>query len=136
MRDMKITPKQFAISLYESLDGKSAAEVKAVIKKFVELLAGKNMLAKADKIAVEFVKIWNEKHGLVEAEVVSAKGIDKEIIKLLKNYIVKLSGAKEVVVDEKMDKSLLGGVVIKYGDKVLDGSLKGSLQELKSSLEK
>ncbi len=133
---MRITPKQYALSLYESLDGKSAAEVKAVIKKFVELLAAKNQLAKAEKIVKEFEKIWNEKNGVVEAEIFSAKTLDKPTIKLLKNYVIKLSGAKEIMVDEKVDKGLLGGVVIRYGDKVLDGSLKGSLHDLKSSLEK
>ena len=133
---MKITAKQFALSLYESVEGKSAAQVKAVIKKFVELLAGKNQITKAEKIIQEFSKIWNEKNGIVEAEVMSVKGLDKETAKLIKSYIAKLSGAKEVVVTEKIEKSLLGGVVIRYGDKVLDGSLKGSLQDLKSSLEK
>ncbi len=133
---MKVTPKQLALSLYETVEGKPAAQVKAVIGRFVELLAKKNMLAKADKIMAEFIKTWNEKNGIVEAEVMSAKELNKETVKLLKNYIIKLSGAREVMVDEKVDKSLLGGVVIKYGDKVIDGSLKGNLQDLKSSLEK
>ncbi|MFH1583042.1 MAG: F0F1 ATP synthase subunit delta, partial [Candidatus Falkowbacteria bacterium] len=93
---MKITVKQFALSLYETVDGKTSGQVKAVIKKFVELIAQKDMLAKADKIAAQFVKIWNEKHGIVEAQVASANGLDKASVKLLENYITKLSGAKEV----------------------------------------
>ena len=151
---MKITIKQFALSLFESVDGplrqgspprlgeagseasKPAASVRAAIKKFVELLAGRSQLTKADKIIKEFIKIWNEKHGIVEAEVVSARGLDKETGKLLKNYITGLSGAKEVLVSEKTDKNILGGVIIKYGDKVLDGSLKTSLDELKEKMIK
>jgi len=84
---MKITAKQFALSLYEAVTGKPAAQVKSVIKKFVELLAEKNMLSLADKIVAQFVKIWNEKRGIVETEVVSANNLNKETIKLLKNYI-------------------------------------------------
>jgi len=133
---MKITAKQFALSLYESVDGKSAAQVKAVIKKFVELLARKNILAKADKITSQFTKIWNEKHGMVEAEVSSTNDLDKASVKLLENYIMELSGAKEVVLNEKIDKNILGGVVIRYGDKVLDASLKNSLEELRDKLIK
>lgn len=133
---MKIKPKQLALSLYETLDGKTSGQVKAVIAKFVELLSGKNMLAKADKIAVEFVKIWNTRHSIVEAEVASANGLDKVSIKLIKNYIIELSGAKEVRVSEKTDKNILGGVVIRYGDKIVDGSLKTSLEELRNKMVK
>ena len=133
---MKITPKQFALSLYEAVEGKPASQVKAVIGKFVELLAKKNMLAKADKIMAEFVKIWNEKQGIVEAEVMSAKGLDKASFQLLENYIAGLSGAREVFFSEKTDKNILGGVVIRYGDRVVDGSLKTSLNDLKERLIK
>ena len=133
---MKITAKQFALSLYEAVTGKPAAQVKSVIKKFVELLAEKNMLSLADKIVAQFVKIWNEKRGIVETEVVSANNLNKETIKLLKNYIIKLSGVKEVVVDVKANKGLLSGVIIRYGDRVLDGSLKTRLEELKSEIIK
>ncbi|MEI6596668.1 MAG: ATP synthase F1 subunit delta [bacterium] len=133
---MKITAKQYALSLYESADGKTAAQVKAVIKKFIELLAKKNQLSRAGKIIAEFIKIWNDKRGIVEAQVVSANGLDKTNIKLLENYIIKLSGAKEVTVSQKIDKNILGGVVIRYGDKIVDGSLKTQLVDLKNKLIK
>lgn len=133
---MKITAKQFALSFYESLAGKTAEQAKAVIKKFVEFLAGKNMLGQADKIEAEFLKIWNEKNKIIEAEVMSASGLDKANVKLLKNYIASLSGAKEVLLNEKIDKSILGGVIIKYGDKILDASLRIQLEELREKLVK
>jgi len=94
------------------------------------------MLNKADKISAEFIKIWNEKYGIVEASATSANGLDKASIKLLENYIAELSGAKEVVLNEKIDKNILGGVVIRYGDRVVDGSLRTSLEELKNKMIK
>jgi len=133
---MKIKAKQYAVSLYETLDGKSSSEVKVVIKKFVELLVEKNQLSRAEKIIDEFIKIWNSKRGIVEAKAISAKGLDKETIKLLKNYIVKLSGAKEVMMSQEVNKDILGGMVIRYGDKVVDGSLKTQLEDLKIQLIK
>lgn len=133
---MKITEKQFALSLYESLSGKSEKEAGVVIEKFVKVLVENNELAKFEKIIEEFVNIWNKEKGIVEAEITSAKGLDKEIVKLLNGYIVKLSGAKEVAMKEKIDKDLLGGVIIKYGDQVLDGSLKMRLSSLKDKMVK
>jgi len=133
---MKITTKQLALSLYEFLDGKSPSQAKHVIKKFVELLAEKNQLAGAEKIIAEFIKIWHAKHGIIEVLATSASGLAKAELKLLKNYIVDLSGAKEVLLSEKNDKNILGGVIIRYGDKILDGSIRTSLSELKNQLIK
>jgi len=133
---MKIKPKQFALSLYEAIDGKTSVQAKVVIEKFVGLIAQKNMLTKADKISAEFIKIWNEKNGIVEAEVSSANDLDKASVKLLENYIMELSGAKEVFISEKIDKNILGGVIIRYGDRVVDGSLRTSLEELKNKMIK
>jgi len=133
---VRITAKQFALSLYESVENKSAGQVKVVVKKFVEILVKNNQLAKAEKIMAEFVKIWNEKKGLVEARVASARELDRDTVKFLKNYIAELSGAKEVMISQEVDEKLLGGVVIKYGDKVLDGSLIMQLEELKNRLIK
>jgi len=133
---MKITAKQYALSLYETIDGKSSSEVKVVIKKFVEILAEQNQISKAEKIIVEFLKIWNDKHGIVEVQATSAKVLDEEAVKLLKNYIVKLAGAKEVIMNQEINKDILGGVIIRYGDKVVDGSLKTQLEDLKEKLTK
>ncbi len=133
---MRITAKQFALSLYESVEGKSAADVKPVIKKFVEILAEKNKIASADKIIKEFTKVWQTERGQVEAEILSANELSRETVKLLKTYIAKHSGAEEIKVDEIVDKNILGGVVIKYGDKIIDGSLKAQLEGLKDRMIK
>lgn len=133
---MKITPKQYAESLYQSVRNKKDSQIKSVIENFVKLLAANNDMAKADKITGQFEKIWNREEGIVEAEAVSARELDKKIVKLLNGYIVKLSGAGKVGLKQKIDKNILGGVVIKYGDRVLDASLKTQLEELKENLIK
>jgi F-type H+-transporting ATPase subunit delta len=133
---MKITAKQFALSLYESVEGKSAGEIKVVIKNFVEILSKKSRLAMADKIIKEFTRVWQAERGQVEAEITSASDLSNETVKLIQNYVKKLSGANEAIVTARVDRNILGGVIIKYGDRVLDGSLKNSLAELKEKLVK
>jgi F-type H+-transporting ATPase subunit delta len=133
---MKITAKQYALALYEAVEGKKKKEVEEAIKEFAGILVTNNDITKLEKIIQEFNQIWNEKEGIVEAKVMSSQVLDKSIVKLLNDYIVKLSGAKNVVVNEIVDKDLLGGVVIKYGDKVMDGSLKARLGSLKQKIEK
>jgi F-type H+-transporting ATPase subunit delta len=133
---MKIKPRQFALSLYEALDGKPSGEVKAIIGRFVELLAEKKQLSRAEKIIAEFIKIYNLKHGIIEAHLISGSELNSEAIKALNDYIKKLSGAKEIVVSQTVDKNILGGVIIKYGDKVFDASLKTVLSDLKEKMIK
>ena len=87
------------------------------------------------RIIAEFEKIWNEERGITEGELISARELDKEIVALLHNYIVKLlSVKKEVKLENKIDKSILGGFVAKVGDTVVDGSVKRQLESLKNEL--
>lgn len=140
---MKITPKQYGEALYQSVQnlpagkaGKKDSQIKSAIENFVKLLISNNDMAKADKIIGQFEKIWNREKGIVEAEAVSARELDKKIVKLLNGYIIKLSGASKVLLKQKIDKNILGGVVIKYEDKILDGSLKTKLEALKINMIK
>jgi len=133
---MKITPKQYAQSLYQAACGKKQSDVKGVIENFVKVLINNNYIAKADQIIKQFKKIWNKEQGIVKAEVISARKLDIKITKLLNNYIAKLSGAKTIDLRQEVDKSILGGVVIKYEDKVLDGGLKTRLTDIKNKMIK
>ena len=131
---MRITPRQYAQTLYEITKNEKGSQVKVDIKKFVEVLVKNNNLKLGEKIIDEFVKIRNKGEGIVEAEITSARKLDDSVIKLLNSYIAKLSGAKVVVLEKNLDKDILGGVVIKYGDKILDGSMKTRLSDLKSEM--
>lgn len=133
---MKITPKQYAEILYQSVEGKKDSQIKNALKIFVRVVIDNNDLKKVNKIVERFSKIWNEKKGIVEVEVLSANELNKSIVSLLKDYITKLSGAGEAIVKQTVDKKLLGGVVIKYEDKVLDGSLKTRLEMLRGEMIK
>jgi len=136
MNSMNIPIKQYAKTLYKLLDGKSKSEAEKIILEFVAVLTANNDLGKLKKIISEFGVVWNKEKGIVEAEITSASELSKDIVKLLDDYIAKLSGAKEVIIKEKVDKSILGGVIMRYADKVLDGSLKTKIEELKSNLVK
>ncbi len=133
---MKITVKQYAQSLYEAVKDKKDSQLRDVVKIFFGVLMANNDVARFDKISMEFEKIWNRENGIVEAQAVSAKKLDKNIIKLLNSYIARLTGARTVILDSAVDKDILGGIVLKYGDKVLDGSLKSRLAELKIGMMK
>ncbi|KKT24702.1 MAG: ATP synthase subunit delta [Parcubacteria group bacterium GW2011_GWA2_43_9b] len=133
---MKIKPKQYAIALLEELEGKKTTQITAAIDNFVRLLADKNDLGLADKIIVEFNKIWNGTEGIVEGEIILAREASKKTLDELDSYIKKITSAKKVSLVEKIDAGILGGAIVKYGDKVMNMSLRNRLNELKIQLIK
>ena len=67
------------------------------------------------------------------AEVTSALPLSKDEEASVKNGVLAKTGAKDVAF--RVDPSILGGLVIKVGDKVLDGSVAGKLEGLRQSLK-
>ena len=133
---MKITSKQYATSLYETILDKKEGELKGVIENFVKIIIANNDLSKADSVISEFSKLWNKEKGVIEAEVLSAVKLDKETVDILSDYISNITKSKNVSIETETDKKLIGGVIIKYGDKILDGSLKTRLKDFKNKLVK
>ena len=62
--------------------------------------------------------------------------MDKTSKKSIIEYIKKATEASDVLLDENVDKHILGGVVVKYGDKIVDSSLRARVESLGRSLEK
>ncbi|PLX21026.1 ATP synthase F1 subunit delta [Candidatus Parcubacteria bacterium] len=133
---MKASSKQYAVTLYDLVEGKTQKEISDVLKSFFELLKKDNVLSRLDDVLKEFNDIWNKENGIVEASVVSARELDKASKKEIVDYIKTASKAEDVVLDESVDEKILGGVIVKYADKIVDSSLKGRVSSLKRSLEK
>lgn len=131
----KITPKDYAMGLFESIKGKMENEITIVIDNFIATLAKNNDLSKVSKIIDAFSRLWNKESGIVESEIAVAKKLDRDSLNLLKDFLLKLSGAKEAVVKEIIDESILGGAVIRYEDKVFDFSLKTKIKNLNNLIK-
>lgn len=131
---MKINSRQYAKALFEAVDGKSQAEAKRMVMNFIRLVVGNRHEAKAQKIVKEFGRIWNRENKLIEAEITTAHRLDKKTKAAIEEYVLEVSGGEKIVVSEIEDKRLLGGTVIKYGDKVLDASLHTRLEDLRKMM--
>jgi F-type H+-transporting ATPase subunit delta len=135
-KNMKISPKQYAIALYDLVEGKTEKEISVLLVGFSDMLRKNNAMSKLDSILKEFSAIWNKENGIVEATVTLARDLDGISKKSIIEYIKKATKATDVHLKETVDKSILGGVVLKYGDKIVDNSLRGRIESLGRSLEK
>lgn len=131
---MRINNTQYANALYESAKGKSQSEVNVLVANFVKILAKNNQIKNINNILVKFKEIWNKKEGIIEAEVVSREKLTSGTRSEIEKYIGKKYEAERVEIIEKVDSSIKGGIIVRVGDEVMDGSISKQLRNLKKSL--
>ena len=128
---MKITPKQYAISLYESTKDVDDALIGKRIDSFVNILKKNNDLSLANKIIEYYYKHHRKEENISKIEITSNDKLDSETV----NNIIKRFN-KQVEVEEKIDRSLIGGIILKIdNDTLIDGSVKRKLENLKKELQ-
>lgn len=77
----------------------------------------------------DFIKLYQEKNNITEAEVWTTVEVDAKTLKTLENVISKKID-KKVIAKNKIDKELIGGIKVKVDDQVWDNSIKKKLNEL------
>ncbi|CAK7037574.1 MAG: ATP synthase subunit delta [Desulfovibrio sp.] len=110
-------------------------ETGAMVRDFFYLLADKHRLPLTIKIADEYQALADEENGILRGELVSAAPLDDTTQSTVLGELEKKAG-KSLVLDFKVDKSLLGGMVLKVGDNVMDASLKTQLLILKDTIKR
>jgi len=131
---MKITAQQYAKALYELTADKKHREIDGVVAGFLKELDKNGQLRLANDVIKKFREIYNAEHGIVEAEVITKEKISESLEKKIKQYVSEKYSAKEIVLHNKIDENVKGGIVIRVGDEVMDGSISRQLDELKKSL--
>jgi F-type H+-transporting ATPase subunit delta len=99
----------------------------------VYLLMTRGRLSMIGDIAYEYQRLLDSYHGLERAEVTTAIALDDEDKKKLAGQLGAVVG-KKIVVETKVDKSLIGGVVARVGGKLLDGSTISKLTAMRKAL--
>jgi F-type H+-transporting ATPase subunit delta len=99
------------------------------------LLRRKNRLALGPSIASFFRELLDEERGVARAVVTTAVDIDEETLRSVARRLVEATG-KQVVVEKRVDPSIIGGVMVRMGDQMVDGSVRTRLRSLRSQLER
>lgn len=94
------------------------------------LICRKNRTNVLPDISKQFVSMYNEYKGIVRANVTSAVSLSAQIKNDFESIIAKETG-KKVALDMKVDETLLGGYVLRVGDRQIDDSLKTKLNNLR-----
>lgn len=130
---MKFTSRQYASALHQAIFETRPPDQEKILDNFVRLLKEHGDLNKLDEIEKEFYSYDREARGIREANVTSAKPLsltDEE--KLIKDLNAHVGG--QVELKKNVDEGLVGGIVVRVGDELIDGSVKNSLEELRRKL--
>ena len=102
-------------------------------RNFIVILSENRRLTLLPQISYQFEIMKANREKAVDVDVVSAQPLDAEQQKMLSEALsIKLQ--RKVNMQVSLDKSLLGGAVIRAGDTVIDGSIRGRLTKLAESL--
>ena len=106
-----------------------------VMSSFLFLLFDKRRIGFIGAISDFYQKMADELKGVARAELVSATKLSSETVKKIQSSLSKRTG-KDILLEVKQDPGLIGGIVTRIGDLVLDGSVKTQLVNMRESLKR
>ncbi len=130
----RFSAKQYAQAMMAVFDDDQSPEIKIVAANFWQLLKKNNDSAKLPAILQRLQLLQNQEQGILPVKIASAAPLSDEAQTWLTTKLQHQTKAKTFVIEKVVEPELLGGVVISYQDKVLDGSLAYHLQQLKQQL--
>ena len=106
-----------------------------LVKNFINLLLDKDRIGAIKEISDHYSKLRDDASNIAHAEIITAKTLQK---KTLERVIKSLEGltSKDIKPEVKEDPEIIGGIIVKIGDLVLDGSIKAQLEGLKESFRR
>ena len=103
------------------------------VRNFVAVLIQHDRMNVLDEVLAEYRKEVNQRLGISEVHVTSARPLEADERQGIEQKVAALTGT-QVQATYHEDKSLLGGVVVRVGSTVYDGSVRGRLDRLKEQL--
>ncbi|MDH4205578.1 MAG: ATP synthase F1 subunit delta [Desulfobacteraceae bacterium] len=109
--------------------------ISKIVASFLLLVFDKGRFEFLSVINDFYQKLADELKGVLRASLVSASELPSEIVEKIRTTLSKRTG-KDIILQVEQDPSLIGGIVSRIGDLVLDGSIKSQLLNMRESLKR
>jgi len=110
-------------------------ELSNMMRTFLLLLFDKGRIGFINDINKFYQKLADELKGVARASLVSATELSEETVEKIRMSLSKMTG-KDVHLEVEADPGLIGGIVTRIGDLVLDGSIRTQLLNMRESLKR
>jgi len=124
-------PKEQKLGLLDAIGGRIGMFPQ--VRNFVAVITEHDRLHELNEIIAEYASAADEQSGIADAEITTAHALNDQDRVQLEAEVGKLAGGQVRAV-YLQDKTLLGGVIVKLGSTVYDGSVRGQLAQLKQRL--
>jgi len=117
----------------ERLLSSGLADVSPLALNLARLLVQKGRIALAQQVREEYQRLLDEHRGMAHAVVLTAVPLSQEEERAVGQRLRELTG-KEIVLERQVDPGIMGGLVARVGDRLIDGSTRTRLLELRRQL--
>ncbi len=132
--DFLASPNIPIVDRLKAIDEAFADSVCEYVISFLKILCEKGSVRNVYKIILDFEGLYQASQGIATARVISAVSLKKAEKEKLQHKLEKMCG-KKVVMECIVSKAILGGMIVYIDGKVLDGSLKRRLHDIKEVIE-
>jgi F-type H+-transporting ATPase subunit delta len=102
---------------------------------FIKLVAAKRRLFAIRDMIADYLKLYDAERGVTRAEVTAAAPLSDSHVAALKGALLESTRGKDVEVAVKIDPSIIGGLIVKLGSRMVDGSLKTKLNAIRTRMK-
>ena len=111
------------------------SDFSVLVRNFLGLLLDKNRISAIEAITVHYAKLTDETSNIAHAEIITARPLKQ---KTLDDVVRSFEGlmSKKIKLHIKENPKIIGGVVVKIGDTIFDGSVRTQIEGLKESFKR
>ncbi len=99
----------------------------------IQLLVRRRRIEQLPRVAAEFGRLDDRRQGIVHATATSASPLTDPETRAITARLEQMTGGR-IALQTDVDESLLGGLVVRVGDRLIDGSVRGRLERLRNQL--
>jgi len=131
-RDLQVFFFSPYFSTAEKEDGldRVVSDADPVVVNFLKLLIEKHRMPVVFRIRATYDTLWEQENKLLPVQITSAVELDKEIVSQLGDRIAEQTDRK-VDISADVDPDIIGGIVVRVGNSVLDASVRNRLEQLR-----
>ncbi len=128
---MKLSPKQYAQALFEAASETAPKDYDVILERFVKVLVENGDLGKFSEIEAEYKNLEQKQSGVTQGNATFAMEHNVKVLNELNKVVLSKTEYKT-----QIDEGLVGGVVIRADDTLIDASVKTLLNNLNMDLKK
>ena len=134
-RDLQVFLFSPYFSTEEKLDGlrRAVTDAEPIVTNVLELLVEKHRMPVIFRIRREYDALWENENKLLPVEITSAIALDEALVQQLSTKIGEQTGRK-VALTTTVDPDVIGGIVMRVGNNILDASIRTRLESLRKQV--